>query len=63
MTIYLNDKPFGIPSGARIRDAVLRFCTANGIGYSEDLTVLDEWGNQVMHSGPADENGKYYINI
>lgn len=63
MTIYINDKPYGLPANARIRDAVLKFCTANQIDYSNNMTVLDQWGNQVMHSGPACKNGKYYINI
>ena len=61
MIVFVNGQQIEIHSHARLRDAFLKYCSANGLRYSEEAVARDQWGNEVMHGGPAADNGKYYI--
>lgn len=63
MIVFVNDQQIEIHCRARLRDAFLKYCTINGLQYNEEAVAHDQWGNEVMHGGPATKNGKYYITL
>ena len=63
MKVFVNDKPIDIHCRARLRDVFLKYCTLYQLTYDEQATAHDQWGNEVMHSGQASKDGKYYINL
>lgn len=63
MIVFVNDQQIEIHCRASLRDAFLKYCSINRLRYSEGATAHDQWGNEIMHGGPAAENGKYYITL
>jgi len=56
MTVYINEKPVVIFSGARIRDAVLAYSARScKLLLKGNLTIFDRFGNPTEPDGPLTE--------
>ncbi len=59
MTVYVNNTPVRIFSGATAREAVLRYCTDSGIPFTES-PLYDCSGNVIAADSPMNEGRRIY---